>query len=246
MVPDSFYDLRVHERFAMLMLIDSRSSDEQRAAAVARIKAMPYQEFLETEYWMVVRNYVVKGAESKCKVCGEGGSLEVHHRSYKHHGQEHLYLADLEALCRACHEIKHKDFDNIPADPEVAKGTMAQAIRDAAGFLSQPFIKDARANAWYRESVERDKFSMMVFGERNTTTIKFDEDDMAECAAEQRNHKMADVLAKRMTARLMGAPAPAAVPSGFTPITQADIDAAVQKNKQIAPLVKSAKAGGGV
>ena len=34
-------------------------------------------------------------------------TVDVHHKTYEHHGQEHRYLGDLVLLCRNCHSKFH-------------------------------------------------------------------------------------------------------------------------------------------
>ena len=41
-------------------------------------------------------------ANWKCS-CGCRESLQTHHLSYDHHGEEHLYMNDLKVLCSKCH-----------------------------------------------------------------------------------------------------------------------------------------------
>lgn len=35
------------------------------------------------------------------------GAIHVHHRTYEHHGEEHLHLGDLVCLCSVCHKTFH-------------------------------------------------------------------------------------------------------------------------------------------
>lgn len=39
--------------------------------------------------------------------------LQCHHTTYHHHGSEHLFLEDLQALCVVCHDLEHDKV--IPA-----------------------------------------------------------------------------------------------------------------------------------
>jgi len=115
MVPDSFYNLGVEERFLMMLTIDQRSTPEQRKRFSASIRRMHYEDFLRTAYWRTIRDYVVMQRQGKCVECLSSPATEVHHRSYDHHGQEHLHLADLMPVCRLCHEILQEKFDGRPA-----------------------------------------------------------------------------------------------------------------------------------
>lgn len=67
-----------------------------------------YKRFLSSEYWRVVREIKIKESGGRCAVCGSSDNLQVHHRSYEHHGNEHLHLDDLVVLCGRCHTLFHK------------------------------------------------------------------------------------------------------------------------------------------
>jgi hypothetical protein len=70
-----------------------------------QLSSMPYSEFLQTPYWIAVSDHV-KTRRPWCALCCEpfAGPLEVHHRTYKHRGDEWRHLDDLTVLCRECHE----------------------------------------------------------------------------------------------------------------------------------------------
>jgi len=86
----------------------SRLEDEARRRSIARLRAMPYREYLETEWWQTVRSGALDRAGHRCQLCGANGTTElhVHHNSYENRGAEHP--EDLVVLCRACHS-KHHD-----------------------------------------------------------------------------------------------------------------------------------------
>ena len=108
MVPNSFFELDVEGRFAALLLVDEQSAEEQRQLAKSAIKCMPYEDFLETTYWKTVRDYVVHKHDGQCYSCVSAKAVNVHHRTYAHHGEEHRYLTDLMPVCRTCHQILHE------------------------------------------------------------------------------------------------------------------------------------------
>jgi 5-methylcytosine-specific restriction endonuclease McrA len=74
----------------------------------ATLRAMPYTHFLRTEYWATVRRAVLSRQRGRCVVCGTTRRVQVHHRTYLHHGAEHAHLADLVGLCGDCHTIYHR------------------------------------------------------------------------------------------------------------------------------------------
>lgn len=72
------------------------------------IKAMDYRDFLFTSYWRYVRHIKIRQAKCKCQMCGKKHTLlNIHHKTYIHHGLEHLYLNDLIVLCEKCHKKIH-------------------------------------------------------------------------------------------------------------------------------------------
>lgn len=74
------------------------------------IQGMDYYDFLKTPYWDGVRNYKLKRAKYCCQLCGGKGILNVHHKTYKNHGREHIRIIadkDLIVLCKDCHEKFH-------------------------------------------------------------------------------------------------------------------------------------------
>lgn len=71
---------------------------------------MDYYDFLKTPYWDGIRNYKLKKAKYCCQLCSGKGVLNVHHKTYEHHGLEHLRTVadkDLIVLCKNCHEKFH-------------------------------------------------------------------------------------------------------------------------------------------
>lgn len=71
------------------------------------VRFMKYREFLKTGYWRDVRKAMYKRHGRRCSVCYCGGMIDVHHKSYVHHGDELQHLDDLVLLCRVCHGNEH-------------------------------------------------------------------------------------------------------------------------------------------
>lgn len=71
-----------------------------------------YKRFLKTDYWEAVRAAVIQRDGNRCTKCGSTKRLQAHHKTYAHHGKEHLYLGDLVTLCHDCHKAVHKTQRN--------------------------------------------------------------------------------------------------------------------------------------
>jgi 5-methylcytosine-specific restriction endonuclease McrA len=67
---------------------------------------MPYGDYLRTPEWSYRRREMIKANERRCQRCGNySPTLEVHHRTYEHLGNE--LPEDLEVLCADCHQSEH-------------------------------------------------------------------------------------------------------------------------------------------
>lgn len=88
---------------------DSLQYEKQVAeyhAEIARLRTMPYAEYLKTDHWQNMRRKMLKRAGFSCQLCNASGvSLHVHHRTYERRGQE--AYSDLIVLCADCHETFH-------------------------------------------------------------------------------------------------------------------------------------------
>jgi hypothetical protein len=69
---------------------------------VDELRAMPYDEYLQSEEWRHRRRWILHRAESRCEQCGSRREpLHVHHLTYERLGDEHD--DDLLVLCARCH-----------------------------------------------------------------------------------------------------------------------------------------------
>lgn len=76
------------------------------------LRALPYQEYLRTHHWSVIRQAALDHYGEACIMCGDEAA-EVHHRTYARIGRERIH--DLTVLCRLCHAKHHeKPIDDIP------------------------------------------------------------------------------------------------------------------------------------
>lgn len=108
------------------------------------LRAMPYSAFLETDYWRQIAKKIKERDGKRCVVCNSSKDLAAHHRTYQHHGEEHLFLGDLTTLCEKCHTRHH--FPPPPArEPIKPRPVMAQVIpfESKAKFREDRFFRRA-------------------------------------------------------------------------------------------------------
>ena len=70
------------------------------------ILSLKYFYYLKTSLWRIISEEIKRRANWKCQ-CGCRENLQTHHLSNVHHGEEHLYMDDLQVLCRKCHQGLH-------------------------------------------------------------------------------------------------------------------------------------------
>jgi hypothetical protein len=78
-----------------------------RKEIIKTIKKMPYQEFLKSPYWKTIATFIKTSNKGCCFLCGKKSKLDVHHTTYKNHGNEINNIEDLIPLCRVCHKKVH-------------------------------------------------------------------------------------------------------------------------------------------
>ena len=77
-----------------------------RRENIARLRAMPYEEYLASPEWQARRDRRLASVLFRCQVCNARGALEVHHRTYVRRGNEDD--GDLLVLCGECHRLFHE------------------------------------------------------------------------------------------------------------------------------------------
>lgn len=85
--------------------------EENRAKQerLAKLKTMPYQDYLQTPEWADTRRRALGRARFKCELCHSGSRLQVHHKTYERRGEEDN--KDLIVLCRDCHAKFHDKLE---------------------------------------------------------------------------------------------------------------------------------------
>jgi 5-methylcytosine-specific restriction endonuclease McrA len=66
-----------------------------------------YREYLKSEHWINFKKESLNFLGHKCQRCGSTRKVIIHHKTYINRGHE--ALADVEALCKRCHQIEHLD-----------------------------------------------------------------------------------------------------------------------------------------
>lgn len=75
---------------------------------VSQLKALPYEDYLQTGHWKRVRKQKLQEAGWRCQVCNSNERLNVHHRRYINRGFEKM--EDLLVMCggeKGCHTLFH-------------------------------------------------------------------------------------------------------------------------------------------
>ena len=73
-------------------------------------REMPYDEYLKTEWWQLIREMIFVKRGTSCQYCGARNVLvDIHHLNYGWIGDEFRNQYDLVVLCRECHERQHPE-----------------------------------------------------------------------------------------------------------------------------------------
>jgi 5-methylcytosine-specific restriction endonuclease McrA len=65
-----------------------------------------YLAYMGSTAWACRRRSAVVGSGGLCSDCGSAEKLDVHHLTYARFGRERS--SDLVALCRYCHDLRHR------------------------------------------------------------------------------------------------------------------------------------------
>lgn len=78
----------------------------------AALRALPYDEYLRSDYWKLIRKCAIEQHGGRCQRCRKRDrQIDVHHTRYLNRGEEYRYLDDLKVLCHECHMEAHLDRD---------------------------------------------------------------------------------------------------------------------------------------
>lgn len=115
---------------------------------------MPYDQYLQTEYWQKIRQIKLTEAEWKCSACPETHGLQIHHKSYKYRGREHLKLSTLLVLCDSCHKKVHgldkpkppRIIGNLELTPNQAKALAKEMNLERRKKMLSVFARELHRN----------------------------------------------------------------------------------------------------
>ncbi|WP_342619779.1 hypothetical protein [Rhodoferax sp. GW822-FHT02A01] len=65
---------------------------------------IPYENYLRTELWNAIRDWVIKSQSGKCAIC-DHDAAEVHHHDYEEATLLGLRSSGLVGLCARCHNL---------------------------------------------------------------------------------------------------------------------------------------------
>jgi hypothetical protein len=71
------------------------------------LKKMPYNIFLNCNYWFIISEYKKEFIGKRCQLCNSDKYLNTHHRNYKNKGIEYKNIHELTVLCNKCHSKFH-------------------------------------------------------------------------------------------------------------------------------------------
>lgn len=71
---------------------------------------LAYRRYLAGPRWrLIIRPIRLMLDGNRCRLCGGGQRLEVHHRDYRHRGGSIVgELRDTITLCASCHRTHHR------------------------------------------------------------------------------------------------------------------------------------------
>jgi hypothetical protein len=81
----------------------------QQKSKIIAVDKESYRSYLRTPYWKEVSRLVKKRYGWRCGVCNSPLTLQAHHRTYEHQGDELNHLDDLICLCKVCHKLFHSE-----------------------------------------------------------------------------------------------------------------------------------------
>ncbi len=109
---------------------------------------MDYNRYISSHHWRhnPARLAELEASGFRCRVCnddgeGEGGVIEVHHRTYARLGHEQP--GDLTALCSTCHRVVTDHLRRIRFEQRTPAYANIRVALDNPSPLFDPTVKEA-------------------------------------------------------------------------------------------------------
>ena len=110
---------------------------------LAKLRAMPYDQYLLSPEWKERRKAAIDWARGACQLCNSPEEpLNVHHRTYDRLGAE--LPADLVVLCKDCHCLFHGIGQIEPPRGPHSLETLAAILKNITAirdYLAIPVVK---------------------------------------------------------------------------------------------------------
>lgn len=142
----------MEDRFSHKKTFDSTPSHQTFSANERR--ELPYSKFLETRYWENTKQIILSRDDWTCQDCGytdnSGKTLDVHHLTYAHRGDEQNHLEDLVVLCHLCHAIEHckpPSRKHTANAGHVGRFSVSVLLKNALSSGDEDLIQQARIAA---------------------------------------------------------------------------------------------------
>lgn len=102
-------EVPLKDYFKSLQAADNYYVDDNKVKKY--FNSISYRDFLQTPYWKAIAQQKKFKSKFMCELCGSHNTLNVHHKTYIHHGEEIRHLDDLIVLCSDCHAKFHNKLE---------------------------------------------------------------------------------------------------------------------------------------
>lgn len=107
---------------------------------IQTLRALPYEQYLQTRWWTGRRNQALREAQYRCEVCESKRQLQVHHVTYERLGCE--LPEDLAVVCRGCHLGHH--HNETQTGIGIYTRVLSDAIRDMPADEFSDVVEEAK------------------------------------------------------------------------------------------------------
>ena len=120
-----------------------------------------YAKYLASAQWHKVRQLALERAGQKCQICGSKNSLDVHHNTYDHLGNEDEHLEDLVVLCADHHRLYHDALAEVErhSDRRLEETFIGALLQESLEFVGS--VSDLSADV-FTSSLCREIFNYVL------------------------------------------------------------------------------------